>query len=130
MKYAIVESGGKQYRVAEGDIVEVDRLPVNPGERVTLDRVLLLAEGERYQVGTPLVEGIVARATVVDHVRGEKVLAFRYRPKKRIRVRRGHRQSYTRLKIESIGPAGTASPGAEETPGAAQPVAGPQEAQV
>ncbi len=128
MKYAIVESGGKQYRVAEGDILDVDRLPVNPGERITLARVLLLAEDDHYWIGTPWVDGIAAQASVIEHIRGEKVLAFRYRPKKRIRVRRGHRQHYTRLKVEFIGPMAEMVARAEEAPEVTQPAAGAQEA--
>ncbi len=106
MKYAIVESGGKQYKAVEGETIAVDRLPVNAGEELKLERVLLLAEDNQFSVGTPLVSGIEALASVVEHFRGEKVLAFRYSPKKRIRVHRGHRQEYTRLMIESIGKVG------------------------
>jgi large subunit ribosomal protein L21 len=106
MKYAIVESGGKQYKAVEGETIAVDRLPVNPGDEVKLEHVLLLADGDQFSVGTPFVNGIEALASVVEHFRGEKVLAFRYSPKKRIRVHRGHRQEYTRLMIESIGKAG------------------------
>jgi large subunit ribosomal protein L21 len=106
MKYAIVESGGKQYKAVEGETIAVDRLPVNPGEELKLERVLLLADGDQFSVGTPLVSGIEALASVVEHFRGDKVLAFRYSPKKRIRVHRGHRQEYTRLMIESIGKVG------------------------
>ena len=106
MKYAIVESGGKQYKVVEGETIAVDRLPVEAGESLTLDRVLFLADGDQFSIGTPLVSGIEALASVVEHFRGDKVLAFRYSPKKRIRVHRGHRQEYTRLLIESIGKVG------------------------
>jgi large subunit ribosomal protein L21 len=106
MKYAIVESGGKQYKAVEGETIAVDRLPVIPGEELKLERVLLLADGDQFSVGTPLVSGIEVFASVVEHFRGEKVLAFRYSPKKRIRVHRGHRADYTRLMIESIGQAG------------------------
>jgi len=106
MKYAIVESGGKQYKAVEGETIAVDRLPVNPGEELKLERVLLLADGDQFSVGTPLVSGIEALASVVENFRGDKVLAFRYSPKKRIRVHRGHRQEYTRLMIESIGKVG------------------------
>ena len=106
MKYAIVESGGKQYKAVEGETIAVDRLPVTPGEDLKLEHVLLLADGDQFSVGTPFVSGIEALASVVEHFRGEKVLAFRYSPKKRIRVHRGHRQEYTRLMIESIGKAG------------------------
>lgn len=106
MKYAIVESGGKQYKAVEGETIAVDRLPVNPGDNMKLERILLLAEGDQVSVGKPLVSGIEVLALVDAHFRGEKVLAFRYSPKKRIRVRRGHRQEYTRLIIEHIGKPG------------------------
>ena len=106
MKYAIVESGGKQYKAVEGETIAVDRLPVDAGETLTLERVLLLADGDQYMIGTPLLSGIETLASVVEHFRGDKVLAFRYSPKKRIRVHRGHRQEYTRLLIESIGKVG------------------------
>ena len=106
MKYAIVESGGKQYKAVEGETITVDRLPVNPGEELKLEHILLMADGDQFSVGTPHVSGFEALASVVEHFRGEKVLAFRYSPKKRIRVHRGHRQDYTRLLIEFIGQAG------------------------
>lgn len=102
MKYAIVESGGKQYRAVEGSTIEVDRLPVEAGEQVTLENVLLVADNGEVKVGTPRVKGAQVNATVAGHIKGPKVVVFRYRPKKRIRVKTGHRQQYTRLKIESI----------------------------
>ena len=105
MKYAILEDGGKQYKAVEGETIAVDRLPVTPGEELNLERVLLMADGDQFSVGTPLVSGAEVQASVVEHFRGEKVLAFRYSPKKRIRVHRGHRQEYTRLMIKSIKPA-------------------------
>jgi len=102
MKYAIVESGGKQYKAVEGSIIEVDLLDIEIGKSLDLDKVLLLVEDEKVSVGTPLVKGAVVTSTVVDHVKGPKVLTFKYSPKKRIRVKTGHRQQYTQLKIESI----------------------------
>lgn len=120
MKYAIVESGGKQYKAVEGETIVVDRLPVNAGDDFKLERVLFLADGEQFSVGTPLVSGIEALTSVVGHFRGDKVVAFRYSPKKRIRVRRGHRQEYTRLMVESIGAAGETRR-REKTPEAARP---------
>lgn len=102
MKYAIVESGGKQYRAVEGATIEVDRLPQEIGERLNLERVLLLVNGENIAVGKPTVSNASVVATVVEHVKGPKVVAFRYRPKKRIRRKIGHRQTYTRLLIEQI----------------------------
>ncbi len=103
MKYAIVESGGKQFRAVEGGTIEVDRLPVESGAKVKLEQVLLLADGETITVGTPLVKNIPVWTTVVEHFKGPKVNIFNYSPKKRIRVKIGHRQSYTRLFVEQIG---------------------------
>ena len=103
MKFAIVESGGKQYRAVEGTTIDVDRLAHEVGKKINFERVLLVADGDAVTVGTPTVSGVTVSATVVDHIKGPKVLSFKYRPKKRIRVRGGNRAHYTRLKIESIG---------------------------
>ena len=103
MKFAIVESGGKKYRATEGTTIDVDRLAHEVGKSFNFERVLLMADGDAVAVGTPTVSDIIVSATVVDHVKGPKVLSFKYRPKKRIRVRGGNRAHYTRLKIESIG---------------------------
>jgi large subunit ribosomal protein L21 len=103
MKYAIVESGGKQYRAVEGGTLEVDRLPVEAGENFKLEQTLLLADGESITVGTPLVKDSPVWTKVVEHFKGEKVTIFNYSPKKRIRVKTGHRQNYTRLLVEQIG---------------------------
>ncbi len=102
MKYAIVESGGKQYRAVEGSAIEVDLLPVEAGQKVQIDQVLLLVDGDTIAVGTPAVKGARVNATVEGHVKGPKVVTFKYSPKKRIRTKTGHRQQYTRLKIEAI----------------------------
>ena len=102
MKYAIVESGGKQYRAVEGATIEVDLLQVEPGQPVNLESVLLLVDGEQVSVGTPTVTGAKVDATVVSHIKGPKVVIFKYRPKKRIRTKTGHRQQYTRLLVNSI----------------------------
>jgi len=106
MRFAIVESGGKQYRAIEGRILEVDRLPVEAGIQFNIERVLLMADGDDVLVGTPTVDGIEVKVTVVDHIRGPKIDRFKYRPKKRIRVRGGHRQQYTRLIVDFIGKPG------------------------
>lgn len=103
MKYAIVESGGKQFRAVEGGTIEVDRLPVESGARVKLEQVLLLADGETITVGKPLIKDIPVWTTVLEHFKGPKVNIFNYSPKKRIRVKIGHRQAYTRLFVEQIG---------------------------
>ena len=102
MKYAIVEDGGKQYKAVIGSTIEVDRFPSEVGDVIDLERVLLVADGEQVVVGTPLVEGTRVQATVVDQFKSPKVIVFRYSPKKRMRVKRGHRQLYTRLRIEAI----------------------------
>jgi large subunit ribosomal protein L21 len=103
MKFAIVESGGKQYRAVEGRTIEVDRLPVEAGESFSIERVLLVADGDAVQVGTPTVNGVQVKVTVAEHNKGPKIDRFKYRPKKRIRVRGGHRQQYTVLMVDSIG---------------------------
>ncbi len=103
MKFAIVESGGKQYKAVEGGTLEVDRLPAEPGANIKLEQVLLLADGETITVGTPVVKDSPVWARVQEHFKGEKVTIFNYSPKKRIRVKTGHRQNYTRLLIQQIG---------------------------
>jgi len=103
MKYAIIESGGKQYRAVEGGILEVDRLPVETGASVKLEQTLLIADGENVTVGTPVIKDFPVWATVLEHFKGAKVTIFNYSPKKRIRVKTGHRQNYTRLTVEQIG---------------------------
>ncbi len=103
MKYAIVESGGKQYRAVEGGTIEVDRLPVETGANVKLEQILLIADGENITVGIPVVKDNPVWTKVLEHFKGEKVTIFNYSPKKRIRVKTGHRQNYTRLLIEQVG---------------------------
>jgi len=100
--YAVVRTGGKQYRVTAGDIFEVEKLEGEIGEVLTMDDVLLVSDGESATIGQPIVEGATVRAKITGQYRGKKILVFRYRPKKRIRVRRGHRQYLTRLEIESV----------------------------
>jgi large subunit ribosomal protein L21 len=102
MKYAIVESGGKQFRAVEGSTIEVDRLAIEVGQPVELKSVLLIVDDGSVSVGTPTVSGAVVSTNVVDHIKGPKVVIFKYSPKKRIRVKTGHRQQYTRLHVESI----------------------------
>ena len=102
MKYAIIESGGKQYRTVEGGSIDVDRLEVQVGESVTLGQVLLLNDGADVQVGTPTLDGAHVKATVAGQVKGPKILVFKYREGNRYRRKQGHRQQYTRLQIEEI----------------------------
>ena len=100
--YAIVESGGRQYRAEEGHTFSVEKLPYEVGEQIELSNVLLLANDNEMKVGQPTVEGVSVKATIVDQYRGEKIFVWKYRPKKRYRNRKGHRQSYTRLRIDEI----------------------------
>jgi large subunit ribosomal protein L21 len=100
--YAVVRSGGKQYRVEEGDTIDVERLAAPEGERVELPEVLLLAEEGRVTVGAPTVPGVKVVAEVVSHGRGPKVTVFRYKAKTRYRKKTGHRQDFTRLAIHRI----------------------------
>ncbi len=102
MKYAIIDNGGKQYRAVEGSTIEVDLLDAEVGQQVDLGKVLLLVDGDQISVGAPLVDKALVKATVVEHVKGPKVVVFHYRPKKRIRTKTGHRQQYTRLQVNSI----------------------------
>ncbi|HSO28115.1 MAG TPA: 50S ribosomal protein L21 [Anaerolineales bacterium] len=102
MKYAIVEDGGKQYKAIEGGTIEVDHYSAEIGEKVDLDHVLLIANDGDVKIGVPFVEGASIKATVVDQIKGPKVIVFKYKPKQRYRVKSGHRQKYTRLQIDSI----------------------------
>jgi large subunit ribosomal protein L21 len=100
--YAVVKTGGKQYRVSPGDSVEVEKLPYKVGEQIELDQVLLVANGSGAKIGQPLVEGAKVKATVTRQVKGRKVIVFKYHASKRYRRKRGHRQHYTRLRIDEI----------------------------
>ena len=100
--YAVIETGGKQYRVEVGTELEVELLDVEPGQSITLERVLLVADGAEAAVGTPIVDGAAVEAEVLGATRGEKVIAFKYRPKARRRVKKGHRQELTVLRINDI----------------------------
>ncbi len=100
--YAVIETGGKQYRVEVGTQLEVELLDVEPGQSITLERVLLVVDGAEAAVGTPVVDGAAVEAEVVGQTRGDKVIAFKYRPKARRRVKKGHRQDLTVLRIADI----------------------------
>ncbi len=102
MKYAIVESGGKQYKVVEGSTIEVDRLPLEVGKKVDLTEVLLISDEGKFSVGTPTVSGAKVKATVVAQVKAPKVIVFKYKAKERYRVKTGHRAQYTRLMIDKV----------------------------
>ncbi|MFA6694405.1 MAG: 50S ribosomal protein L21 [Bacillota bacterium] len=101
MKYAVIQTGGKQYTVTEGDSIRVEKLDAEPGAVVDLDQVLLIG-GDETKVGTPLVEGAKVTAEVVKTGKGKKIIVFKYKAKKNYRKKQGHRQPYTELKITSI----------------------------
>lgn len=100
--YAVVRSGGKQYRVEEGALLTVDRLEGDPGTALSLGEVLLVADGDRVQAGAPLVQGATVSAEIVAHGRGDKIVVFRYKNKTRSRRRTGSRAGLTTLKITKI----------------------------
>jgi large subunit ribosomal protein L21 len=100
--YAVIETGGKQYRVEVGTELEVETLDVEPGQAITLDRVLLVADGDEATIGRPLVADAAVQAEVVRRDRGEKLIIFKYRPKARSRVKKGHRQNHTILRITDV----------------------------
>lgn len=100
--YAIIRTGGKQYKVEAGDEILVEKLGLENGSEVSFE-VLMLCDGETVTVGKPVVEGVVAKGEVVEQVKGKKVIAFKYKSKKNSRKKQGHRQPYTKVKINAIG---------------------------
>lgn len=100
--YAVIETGGKQYRVALGDAIYVEKLDVNEGDEVVLNRVLLVSKDGKIQVGAPYLEGAKVVATAAKQGKQKKIIVFKYKAKKNYRKKRGHRQPYTKLVIESI----------------------------
>ena len=99
--YAIIATGGKQYKVSEGDVIRVEKLGVNVGESYTFDQVLIVNDGE-MKIGNPTVEGAVVKASVVSEGRDKKVIVYRYKRKSGYHKKNGHRQSYTEVKIDKI----------------------------
>ena len=100
--YAVVKTGGKQYKVAPGEKLKIEQIPADVGAQVTLDQVLMVGEGESVRVGQPTVSGVSVTATVVAQGRGEKVKIFKMRRRKHYQKHQGHRQNYTELRIDSI----------------------------
>ena len=100
--YAIIETCGKQYKVAEGDVVFFEKLDTEEGKKVTFDKVVLVSENEKIQIGNPYVKGIKVEGKVVSHGKGKKIVVFKYKPKKNYRRKQGHRQPYTKVEITSI----------------------------
>ena len=99
---AIIETGGKQYKVAEGDTLFIEKLPVEAGDNVTFDKVLAILDGDKATFGAPVVDGAKVEASVVKNGKGKKIRIFKYNPKKGYRKRQGHRQPYTKVTIGKI----------------------------
>ena len=102
MKHAVIVTGGKQYRVAEGDVIYVEKLPVEADETITIDQVLAIVDEESSVFGTPVVEGATVTAKVVKNGKGKKIRVYKMKPKKNYRRTQGHRQPYTKLEISAI----------------------------
>jgi large subunit ribosomal protein L21 len=100
--YAVVKTGGKQYKVAPGEKLKVEQIPADVGAEVILDQVLLVGDGEAVRLGQPTVTGATVKATVVAHGRGEKIRIFKMRRRKHYQKHQGHRQNYTELQIDAI----------------------------
>lgn len=103
MRYAVIQTGGKQYRVSEGDVIEVERLTNAPSNSFVFDQVLLYVADEEMKLGTPVISGMTVMAEVIDHVRGEKIRVAKFKAKARYRRVTGHRQALTKVKITQIG---------------------------
>ena len=100
--YAVIETGGKQYQVKEGDILFIEKLEAEAGDVITFDKVLAVLDGDNATFGAPVVEGASVEANVVKNGKGKKVLVFKYKPKKNYRRRQGHRQPYTKVEITKV----------------------------
>jgi large subunit ribosomal protein L21 len=100
--YAIIRTGGRQYRAEVGKTIDVERLPYEVDDTITIDDVLLIGDGDNTVIGQPQVEGASVKATVVDQYRGKKVIVYKYRQRTNYRRKRGHRQYYTRLRVDDI----------------------------
>ena len=99
---AIIVTGGKQYKVAEGDVLYIEKLPNEAGDKITFDKVLAVLDGDKATFGKPVVEGAKVEANVVKNGKGKKILVFKYKPKKNYRRRQGHRQPYTKVEITKV----------------------------
>ena len=100
--YAVIKTGGKQYRVQEGDVLEIEKLEAETGEEVVFDQVLALSNEEGFEVGRPYLNNAIVLGKVLEHGKNKKVIVFKYKPKRRYRKKTGHRQPYTRVRIENI----------------------------
>jgi len=100
--YAVIKSGGKQYKVAAGEKLKIEQIPTQVGEKISLDQVLMVCQGDKVSVGSPLVNGAVVSATVLGHGRADKVKIFKMRRRKHYQKRQGHRQNFTEVMIDEI----------------------------
>jgi len=100
--YAVIETGGKQYKVSEGDVIYVEKLDVEAGAEVSFDKVLLIGEGSDVKVGAPVVDGVSVAAKVIKNDKAKKVIVYKYKPKKGYHKKQGHRQPYTKVEITKI----------------------------
>ena len=100
--YAVIKTGGKQYRVAPGEKIKIEQIPADVGAQIVLDQVLMVSDGDAVQLGNPLVAGAKVSATVLGHGRGEKVKIFKMRRRKHYQKTQGHRQNYTEIRVDSI----------------------------
>ncbi|MFW8565006.1 50S ribosomal protein L21 [Orrella sp. 11846] len=100
--YAVIKTGGKQYRIAAGEKLKIEQIPADIGQEITLDNILSVGEGDQIKIGTPTVEGAVVKAKVLAHGRHDKIKIFKMRRRKHYRKQQGHRQNYTEILIESI----------------------------
>jgi large subunit ribosomal protein L21 len=100
--YAVVTTGGKQYKVQEGDILRIEKIPGEVGSPVTFDQVLLYSDGENLDIGKPMLDNISVKGRIVEQDRSKKIIVFKYKRRKRYRRKRGHRQYYTAVKVDKI----------------------------
>lgn len=100
--YAVVATGGKQYKVQQGDVLRVEKLAGDVGSEVAFDKVLMFSDGENVQIGQPVVEGAVVKGRIIEQGKSKKVIVFKYKRRKRYRRKQGHRQQYTAVKIDAI----------------------------
>jgi large subunit ribosomal protein L21 len=100
--YAVVSTGGKQYKVQKGETLRIEKIPGEVGGKVTLDKVLLVADGENIRVGRPMIEKAAVQVSIVEQDKAKKILVFKYKRRKRYRRKAGHRQPYTAIRIDGI----------------------------
>ncbi len=100
--YAIVNTGGKQYKIQQGDVLRVEKIPGEVGSPVSFDKVLMFSDGENVNIGRPVLDNVAVKGHIVDQGKGKKIVVFKYKKRKRYRRKLGHRQQYTEIKIDSI----------------------------